>query len=188
MSTASPPLMTVEDLIALPDDDGVDRELVRGELRERAMTRRNRFHAATEACVAYCLKHWQKQSGEPGKVVSGEAGCILRRNPDTSVGIDAAFFSHDVVSRQTDETTMFDGPPVLAVEILSSSDTYEDVCEKVREYLETGVLLVWVVDPVFHTVTVHRPDESPQMFNDTERLSGDPELPGFDVAVSELFE
>ena len=38
MSVASP-LMTVEEFLALPDD-GVDRVLIRGELRERPMTTR----------------------------------------------------------------------------------------------------------------------------------------------------
>ena len=189
MSTVSPALMTVEELLAFPADDGIDRELIRGELKERVMTRRNRFHAMAEASIARLIGNWVAGQDSPrGSVASGEVGCILRRDPDTSVGIDVAYFSYDVVSRQTDETTMFDGAPVLAVEILSSSDTHEDVCDKVQEYLGTGVQLVWVVDPVFQTVIVHRPDQSPSMFNNTERLSGGEDLPGFDVAVSELFE
>jgi hypothetical protein len=44
MSTVS--TMTTAQLLALPDD-GVERELIRGELRERPTTRRNRLHAAS---------------------------------------------------------------------------------------------------------------------------------------------
>jgi len=57
----------------------------------------------------------------------------------------------------------------------------------VREYLDAGVKLVWVVEPVFKTVCVYRPDAPPELFNETEELSGEPHLPGFRAAVAELF-
>jgi hypothetical protein len=43
--------MTIEEFLALPEDDGVDRELIRGELREgeRNTPRRNRMHAWIES-------------------------------------------------------------------------------------------------------------------------------------------
>jgi hypothetical protein len=47
MATASS-LMTTEELLAIPED-GTDRWLIAGELRERPMTRRNRFHSRTIA-------------------------------------------------------------------------------------------------------------------------------------------
>lgn len=189
MSTASPALMTVADLLTLPDDDGIDRELIRGELRERPMTRRNRFHTTVEAQVARLVGNWVADQPKPrGQIASGEVGCILRRDPDTSFGIDAAYFSAEVVGQQSGETLMFEGAPVLAVEILSPSDRHDEVCEKVREYLDCGVEIVWVIDPDFRTVQVHRPNVPPETFNHTMRLSGGRELPGFDVAVAEFFE
>jgi hypothetical protein len=55
MSVAgSPPetkLMTVEEFLALPDD-GISRELICGQLKERGLTVRNRFHSKVEALVA----------------------------------------------------------------------------------------------------------------------------------------
>ena len=188
MSTATPALMTVEDLDALPDKDGIDRELIRGELRERPMTRRNRFHTLVEAQVARLVGNWLADQPKPrGAVASGEVGCIMRRDPDTSFGIDAAYFSQEVVNRQSDETQMFEGTPVLAVEVLSPLDKHVDG-EKVREYLDCGVSVVWVIDPDFRTVQVHRRDNSPEMFNQTMSLSGGSDLPGFEGPVAELFE
>src|SRR3954451_18482035 len=89
MSTvAESPVMTTEELFALPDD-GIDRELIRGQLRERPMTKRNRRHSRIEASVAHLLKEWlERQPGPRGEVVSGEAGFRIRRDPDTTVGID----------------------------------------------------------------------------------------------------
>jgi Uma2 family endonuclease len=47
--------------------------------------------------------------------------------------------------------------------------------------------VVWVVDPHDRTVLVYRPQAEPELFNVRQELSGDPELPGFRVAVSEIF-
>ena len=82
---------------------------------------------------------------------------------------------------------MVEGPPLLAAEILSPSDTHEDVVEKLHLYLELGVAVVWILDPDLRTVTVHRRGADPQFFNAAQELTGDPELPGFRVRVADLF-
>jgi Uma2 family endonuclease len=92
-----------------------------------------------------------------------------------------------VVARQSDETTLVEGAPRLAVEVLSPSDKTEEIRDKVLEYLAAGVELVWVVDPYFHTVTVHRPASRPEMFNDEETLTGGAALPRLETAVADLF-
>ena len=187
MSTATPSLVTTEELLDMPDD-GVDRELIRGGLNERPMTKRNRFHAATEARVARVLDEWLDLASFNGQVFSGELGVILRRNPDTTVGIDVALFEETVVNEQSDETTLIEGIPVLAVEILSPSDKVEDIRNKVVEYLDVGVQVVWVVDPYFRTVQVHRSGKSPETFNSEQTLTEPEVLVGFEVSVLELFQ
>lgn len=143
MSTAAAPTrMTLEQFDALPEN-GMDRELIAGELRERPTTRRNRFHAASEARVAYVLKSWLDGQPEPrGEVYSGEVGCILGRNPETTVGIDVAYFSAEAVARQTDDSSMMEAAPVLAVEILSPTDKQKEIAEKIDAYLNFGVAVV----------------------------------------------
>lgn len=190
MSTALPQkLITVAEFEALPDD-GMERDLVCGQLvRERPMTKRNRFHAKTEAKIAYYLNAWLLGQPEPrGAVMSGEVGTILRRDPDTAVGIDVAFFAADVMSRQTDQTTMIDGAPTLAVEILSPSDKLKDINGKIEEYLNAQVPIVWIVDPHFQTVTVYSRDNPPQLFSGDQTISGGSWLPDLAVGVSLIFE
>ena len=46
---------------------------------------------------------------------------------------------------------------VMIAEVLSPSDTQEEIVERVEEYLACGVPLVWIFNPYFKTVTVHRP-------------------------------
>lgn len=158
-------LMTADEFLALPDD-GKERWLIRGQLREKddAMTYRNRFHSWVEARIAHLLSLWLQDQPRPhGAVHSGEVGCRL--TPDTVVGIDAAFFSADTIARQSDETTVIEGAPVLAVEVLSPSDKVEEINEKITEYLACGVEMVWIVDPYMRAVQVHRPASPPEMFN-----------------------
>jgi hypothetical protein len=95
--------MTVEQFLALPDD-GVERDLIRGELREKPTTRRNRLHARTEARIGYFLLAWLEQQPSPrGDVLSGEVGCILRHEPATTVGIDVVYVSAATTMRQSDD-------------------------------------------------------------------------------------
>ncbi len=187
MSSALAAGMTTEELLALPDN-GTERELIRGQLREKPMTYRNRFHTRTVSKVAYRLMRWLEQRPEPrGEIHTGEVGCILRRDPDTVVGIDVAYFSAEVIARQSEKTTLVEGPPQLAVEVLSPSDKTEEIRDKVLEYLAAGVALVWLVDPYFHTVTVHRPGAQPEMCNSEDTLAGASSLPGLEIAVADIF-
>jgi Uma2 family endonuclease len=190
MSVATDPvkrrLMTAEEFLALPDD-GTDRELIQGVLRERPTTFRNRHHSRVETRTAKILDNWLDTQREPrGIVHSGEAGFRLRREPDTVVGIDVAYASAELVASTDAKATIYDGPPVLAVEILSPSDQSSDIADKIDNYLEVGTV-VWVVDPRFRTVVVYRPGREPEMFNATQEISGEPELPGFRVPVADFF-
>ena len=97
-----------------------------------------------------------------------------------------AYVSAEVASLNAN-AAFFEGPPILAVEILSPSDTQEKIDEKIALYLETGVAVVWVVNPRFRTVTVFRPDAPPALFNDQQELEGGAHLPGFRVEVAKLF-
>jgi Uma2 family endonuclease len=187
MSTAIATTMTIQELLAMPED-GLERELIRGQLKERPMTYRNRFHSQVVARIAALLTPWNDQSsGTHDQVHAGDVGCILRRDPDTAVGIDVAYFLAEVMQRQSADTTVIEGAPVLAVEVLSPSDRMKDVRDKVREYLAAGVEWVWIVDPYFHTVTVHQPAAPPKMFNDQEMLLGGSTLLGLEIAVADIF-
>jgi Uma2 family endonuclease len=184
---AQPRLMTTEELLALPKD-GTDRWLINGKLREKPMTKRNRFHSAVMALVTTALTNWARSQPPPrGQVLCGEAGVILTRGPDLTVGIDVVYVGADVMTRQTGETTLIDGVPTLVVEILSPNDTQEEIDEKLDGYLRAGVSLVWVIDPHDQTVLVYRPGQPPDFFNVTQTLTADPHLPGFRVAVADLF-
>ncbi len=191
MATVTTP-MTTEEFLALPDD-GTERWLVDGQViewpKEDPMTVRNRFHSTVLISVGTELKIWLRQQPPPrGQVLGGEAGVRLMHDPDVTVGIDVVYVSSEVLVRQTDDTTLIDGVPTLAVEILSPNDTVEEIDEKLALYRRAGVPLVWVIDPYVQTVTVHSANNKPVLFNTDQELSAEPHLPGLRVPVSRLFE
>lgn len=184
---ATTTLMTMEEFNALPDD-GRERWLIRGQLREAEdpVTRRNRKHSRTESRIAQLIRNWLDAQPMPrGDVYSGEAG--FRLSPASSVGVDVAFAPAEVVAAQDENESFVVGAPLLAVEILSPSDKHEEITEKVEEYLKAGVKLVWLVDPDFRTVQVFQPEQEPELFNIKHTLHADPHLPGFAVPVASIF-
>jgi Uma2 family endonuclease len=191
MSTvASPPgkkLMSAEDFMAIPED-GISRELILGEVREYGMTLRNHMHGEVVINVGHLLKLWNAEQPHPrGRISGGDAGFRLRRDPDVLVGPDVAYASAELVAGTPRIPCFYDGPPLLAVEVLSPSDKHEDIVEKIRLYLDAGVV-VWEIDPDFRRVSVHRSGQEPEGLNASQELSADPYLPGFRVVVAAIFD
>jgi Uma2 family endonuclease len=180
-------LMTTEEMLALPEN-GTDRWLVEGHLREKPMTVRNRLHSRIMVCISHVLESWRMEQPElRGSVLCGEVGVRLRRDPDTTVGVDVIYISSELAAGEPEGTTLIDGVPVLAVEILSPNDTLEEMHEKTVVYLRAGVALVWVVDPYDRTVRVYRPGKEPELFNVNQELTAEPQLSGFRVPVAQIF-
>jgi Uma2 family endonuclease len=73
------------------------------------------------------------------------------------------------------------------VEVLSPTDNPVEVQQKVRDYLEAGARLVWVIAPEARSVTVYRPDGSARLVRDPDSLDGEDVLPGLTLSLSELF-
>jgi Uma2 family endonuclease len=187
VAVATNRFMTTEELLALPED-GKDRWLIRGRLWENEMTKRNRYHGQIMIQIGHLLASWNEKQPEPrGVVAGGEVGSRLKRNPDSTVGIDVAYFGPEVALLEPSGTTVFDGPPVLAVEINSPTNTIDEINEKVQDYLDCGVKLVWVVEPKFKTVTEYKPGAEPRMYTRADTISADPHLPGFACPVAEFF-
>ena len=186
MATATHfPKMTVGEFVALPED-GVDRELIAGEVRERGSSIHGMRHAGCLAKLSYLIGNWSHDNPSSGvDVLAGQPGFIMQREPPTVVGPDFAVVDADV---PTDPRSgLVEGVPRLAVEILSPSDNHGDIHEKVRLDLDHGVVVVWVVDPDDQSVRIYRAGQPVTLFSEEQLLSCEPELPGFSVRVGELF-
>src|SRR5206468_3660091 len=112
---------------------------------------------------------WLRTQPEPrGEILVGEAGFRIRKDPDTTVGIDIAYIGPQTTLTVPDDVFVIDALPILAVEILSPSDTQEDITDKVADYLAAGIPLVWVLEPVFRTVCVYQPGKEPELITSSQ--------------------
>jgi Uma2 family endonuclease len=187
-ATLTPPAMTTAELLALPEN-GMDRWLLRGELREKPMTIRNRFHSRIMIRLGKLLDNWLDEQPAPrGQVLGGEAGVRLRRDPDTTCGIDIVYVSAEMAARQTEDTKILEGVPTLVVEILSPNDTVEEIDEMISTYLDAGVPLVWIVRPRERTVLAYRQNAQPQLYTIDQQIANEPLLPGLRLPVARIFE
>jgi Uma2 family endonuclease len=187
--TPTTKLMTSDDLFALPPSKKVDRWLFRGELRESKVTKRNPSHSRATATLAVLLGIWLRSRPKPrGALYSNEAYFRIRKDPETNVGVDLALSTPEQAANTKKKASYVEGPPVLAIEVLSPNDKQKDVNEAIEEYLDCGTKQVWIVDPSAETVTVHRANAEPVMFTRSQELHGGEDLPGFRCSVAEIFE
>ncbi|MGL4421399.1 MAG: Uma2 family endonuclease [Gemmataceae bacterium] len=186
----SPPQIDIhsDELFALPPREDLERYLIAGELRELPMTLRTPWHAGPTAVLTMELGLWCRAQSAPRPMVfNGDVYFRLRQNPDTNVGVDVAIATATQVAALTPRGRYLEGAPLLAVEVLSGSDTMELIDEKVAAYLEAGTPMVWIVDPTDRTVTVYRPGVVPEAFNTKQLLQMPDLLPGFELPVTSIF-
>ena len=121
-----------------------------------------------------------------GVATGAETGFHIVRDPDTVRAPDIGFVRAERLPAEA-ISGFFDGPPDLAVEVLSPDDRPREVAAKVRDWLAAGCTVVWVVDPSDQTVTIHRREAAAQLLGPSDRLNGGEVLPGFQLPVDEIF-
>lgn len=182
--TITPKLMTWQELADLPDD-GMQHELVRGELRTMAPPFYE--HGRSADRIGRSLEN-HVEAHQLGEVRRAEIGFLLTARPDTVRAPDVAFLSREHLARLGEIRGYFPGSPDLAVEVISPNDRYTEVDEKVAEWLEHGARLVFVVNPRRRVVVVHRPGQRPQTLGVNDMLDGEDVVPGWSMAVRDLFD
>lgn len=178
--------LTAEDLWRLREGD-VPRELVNGEIVELMPPGGVHGHI-TGKVYRRLAEHVERQGG--GSVVVGDVGFVLALpyDPERVRGPDVAFVSTERLPGGALPEGFIRGAPDLAVEILSPSDNPDDLQQKVRDYLEGGARLLWLLAPKARTATVYRPDGSARLLRETDALDGEDVLPGFRLPLNEIFE
>jgi Uma2 family endonuclease len=112
------------------------------------------------------------------------AGLGLKRRPDV------AFVSYErwPRNRRVPRAEAWDVVPDLAVEVVSPSNTAEEILAKIREYFQAGCLRVWVVYSVEEQVYVYQSPTQPRVLTRKDDLEGEDFLPGFRLPLADLFE
>jgi Uma2 family endonuclease len=178
-------LYTADDLWDISHRAGETRrfEVVKGELRD--MTPMGGLHGVIALEIGYHVLHFVKQH-QLGYATSAETGFILATDPTTVHAPDVGFVAKARLSGPIPQK-YFPLAPDLAVEVVSPSDTAQDIRERVRDFLKAGTRLVWVVYPESRTVDVYRSDGM-QVVEIDGVLEGGDVLPGFRLALRQVFE
>ena len=76
-------------------------------------------------------------------------------------------------------------PPLVAIEIISPSQTLTEIRDKARKYFAQGVKSCWIVQPELQIISVLHPGEKPRTF-DTGMVEDT--LVGIQIPIEEVFE
>src|SRR5262249_39757972 len=145
MAIVTPKLITAEEVYLMPDPpDGSKQELVRGEI---IMLPPPGFeHGDVPLGVGSLLRPFVK-ANSLGRVTV-ESGVITERGPDTVRGPDVAYWSKERLPLDQPRPRGYpEVAPDLCVEVLSPSNRLRDMRDKIEEYFNRGVRMVWIVDP-----------------------------------------
>lgn len=129
---------------------------------------------------------WTKQDGT-GIAFGSSTGFTL---PNGAVRApDASWVERSRIEALTAEQYRKYAPlcPDFVIELRSPSDSLRVTQDKMREYLENGAKLGWLIDPDRREVHVYRPDAPVQILENPVSVSGDPTLPGFALDLREVW-
>jgi Uma2 family endonuclease len=175
--------MTIEDVEAM-GPEAERYELIRGVLREvEGMSEKHgmiagRFHVYVGGFA------FERDLGE---VFNSDTRFSFPGDPPSWAAPDVAFVSAERLPTGEIGEGYSRRIPDLVVEVKSPSNTEAEIFEKIAVYLAGGVRLVWLVRPIQRTVTVFRPLGPEQILVEEDVLDGEDVLPGFRLALSDLF-
>jgi len=125
------------------------------------------------------------EKAESGEAFA-EAGYVLSRDPLTIRQPDVSVLSKQRM-QSTGEDEYLEGAPDLAVEIVSPSDSAQDLQLKVDQYLWAGAKQVWILYPKSKRVHVLYAGGATAMLAETQTLTGGDLLLEFTVKTADLF-
>jgi len=139
------------------------------------------------AVLAERVRQWARANGE-GAVFGSSTGFRLPNGATRSP--DAAWALRDRLARLSPEEKRGFLPlcPDFVIELRSPTDRLPDLRAKMDEYVANGARLGWLIDPDTRTVDIYRPGKPVERLENPAAIAGDPELPGFELDLAEIWE
>lgn len=182
MSTAITPIgFTPEDLLEMPEGDLY--ELVDGRLVERDMGAKSSWVGGR----LYRRLSDFSDGNKLGWVWPADNGyqCFPKK-PTKVRRPDVSFIRFGRLPGEQLPEGFIRIAPDLAAEVISPNEMAYELDEKIQEYQEAGVRLIWVVNPHSRVVWVHRTDGTIQKLTDRDELNGEDVVPGFRCPVRDV--
>ena len=158
-------------------------EVVDGEIKEKSVGTRQNLIAFR---MGRLLVRYDPEERHGQAVIENlfllDASIDLQRRPDF------AFVSHQRWSGLPPDSNAWDVVPDWMVEIISPSNSADEVVDKVDEYFRAGTRLVWVIYPNSQRVYVYASPTDVTVYEARDELTADPVLPSFRFTAKALFE
>jgi Uma2 family endonuclease len=182
MATATPSRPSIAP--SVPAIGDMLHEVVNGQIVEKTM---GAFETEIASILAGFLAPFVR-ANRLGKVLIEmlfriDPGTDLQRRPDV------AFVSHArwPRDRPAPREAAWDVVPDLAVEVVSPSNSANEVIDKLHEYFQAGVQQVWLVYPRRSEIYVYEAPTRVRILGRGDELDGEALLPGFRLPVATLF-
>jgi Uma2 family endonuclease len=182
-ATALPSGLTWEQFLELLDQDEYKTaELIDGQV---VVSTPSWMHQRIVTALIWLIRNWVAAGPDRGEVtlsprvrITHNRGCLP----------DVAWYSADSVDDEGNEP---EGPPDLAVEVLSPSTRTYDLVRKRADYARIGVDELWLIDPDGPTAYVLRREGTEFVLVDdldADGLLTSPQLPGLALRLGALLE
>lgn len=171
--------MTFEEFIVFatsPENENRRLEFINGEIVEVSPGRST--YSKVAIVLAAVVYHFCRQNNLPYNASGSEGAYRIGNN---TVAPDFAYKSTELINEYPDPIA-----PLWAVEVISPTDKAEAIREKREMYLHAGILY-WEVYYPSRSVDVYAPGQAKKTYSIGDVLDGGDVLPGFRLAVSELF-
>ena len=131
---------------------------------------------------------WWRNAGEPGKGYDSSTGFILPNGATRSP--DASWVSKERLDALTPSQRQGFIPlcPDFVIELRSNSDRLGTLRSKMREYIENGAKLGWLIDSQNRTVEIYRQDREVEIVENPIELSAEELLPGFVLNLKRIWK
>jgi Uma2 family endonuclease len=135
-----------------------------------------------EAGLIADVEIWNRQA-KLGKVFSSSTIFILPNGAKRSP--DAAWVQLERWEALTPEQRKKFPPivPDFAIELRSETDRLASLQEKMKEYIDNGLRLGWLINPQDARVEIYRSGRSPEVIEMPAIVSGEDVLPGFELQI-----
>lgn len=160
------------------DEQEISYEFVNGKVVEKAFTRNADF----------LIIWWLGQFLKLSKVSQNQGGLfgrvrLILSNDNLRIP-DLAYFTRE----QCFAAAKGQKPiPALAIEILSKSETVQHITEKIKDYFDSGVKVVWYVHPQNETVHVYTSTKNIVICEGDDVVSAKPAIDDFEFPASAIF-
>ncbi|MBD2496345.1 Uma2 family endonuclease [Nostoc sp. FACHB-280] len=178
--------LTVEEFLALPEGD-ITYEFVDGEAvpkyKDDEMSPKF-FQASTTGALLILLSEWAVTKGQ---VLSKWAVKLTQNQQDWIPIPDLTYISYNRLAADWLQDEACPVAPELVIEIISPGQTFGEMAEKATDYLNAGVLRVWVVDTQARTITVFVPASLPITYRHHQVITDDL-LPELEISPNVIFQ